>query len=339
MNDSHIFRYFKQKDNNLFSKLDSIDRKDLIKLLNDYLIKYRKILDFSKDITFGFEIEVENDHDKLSNIKVDKFFAKDGWYYEGDSSLEFGTEVISPILIDNEKSWKDLKRVCSSISKTSSIDKHAGGHIHVGVQTLGSNYNSWMNFIRLWATYENIIFRFTNGEYLNSRPCIKDYAQPVSSEMWNASIEADSKDHYLSNILDLLYYMDEPAVCFDYVKSDFCDKKLYKNNIEFRCPNGTLDPTVWQNNTNLFINMLLYSKSTKFDEDIVNKRHMILENDYCKLLKYNQIYLDQVFEFVDMIFNNNIDKINFLRQYLKNMEIAPNNNDYYKAKKFTYTKY
>ena len=37
-------------------------------------------------------------------------------------------------------------------------------------------------------------------------------------------------------------------------------------------------------------------------------------------MPYNKIYLEQALEFADLIFNNNIDKIYFLRQYLKSFE-------------------
>ena len=47
---------------------------------------------------------------------------------------------------------------------------------------------------------------------------------------------------------------------------------------------------------------------------------------------YKNIFLTQAIEFVDLIFNNNLDKIYFLRQYLKSFE---EKDSYEKAKKFT----
>ena len=104
------------------------------------------------------------------------------------------------------------------------------------------------------------------------------------------------------------------------------------NTIEFRCPNGTLNPVVWQNNVNLFVNLLKYSKDLSFDDDIVQKRHLINLDKFLELKWYNEIYLEQALELCDMIFNNNLDKIYFLKQYLKSFQVSKNKEDYLKTK-------
>ena len=71
--------------------------------------------------------------------------------------------------------------------------------------------------------------------------------------------------------------------------------------------------------------MLLYCKSSNFDHDTVMKRYEIESDNYSKIALYDEIFLDQVLEFCDMVFTNNLDKVYFLRQYLKSWEI-------YKAK-------
>ena len=45
----------------------------------------------------------------------------------------------------------------------------------------------------------------------------------------------------------------------------------------------------------------------------------IIRKNY-QIYSYNQIYLEQALELCDMIFDNNLDKIYFLRQYLKSFE-------------------
>lgn len=105
------------------------------------------------------------------------------------------------------------------------------------------------------------------------------------------------------------------------------------NTIEFRCPNGSLDPVIWQNNVNLFVNILKYSKSPKYDDDVITKRHEFNQDKYSSLRDYKEIYLEQALELCDMVFNNNFDKVYFLRQYLKSFQtgIIPLE----KSKKFT----
>jgi len=48
---------------------------------------------------------------------------------------------------------------------------------------------------------------------------------------------------------------------------------------------------------------------------------------------YSEIFLDQALELSDMIFDTNLDKIYFLRQYLKSYEVG--NYIFEKAKPFT----
>ena len=93
-----------------------------------------------------------------------------------------------------------------------------------------------------------------------------------------------------------------------------------------------MNSVVWQNNINLFVNMLLYAKSPDFNHDIVDKRKLINEGKYDNLKWYNELYLDQVLEFCDLTFNSNEDKIYFLRQYLKSFEIGES--DFKKCKQF-----
>ena len=45
----------------------------------------------------------------------------------------------------------------------------------------------------------------------------------------------------------------------------------------------------------------------------------------------SKIYVDDALEFVDLIFDNNMDKIYFLRQYLKSFEVS---DEYEIAKSF-----
>ncbi len=95
-----------------------------------------------------------------------------------------------------------------------------------------------------------------------------------------------------------------------------------RNTIEFRCPNGTLNPIIWQNNVNLFVNMLLYSQSSDFNEEIVSRRFNEITKENVRLELYKLINLDKAIELSDLIFKNNLDKVYFLRQYLKDFEIG-----------------
>ena len=47
---------------------------------------------------------------------------------------------------------------------------------------------------------------------------------------------------------------------------------------------------------------------------------------------YNIINIEEVLELADLIFDNNLDKVNFLRQYLKNFKTI---DEYKKTRVFT----
>ena len=70
-----------------------------------------------------------------------------------------------------------------------------------------------------------------------------------------------------------------------------------KDTIEFRCPNGTLNPVIWQNNINLFVHLLEYAKSPDFNYDVIFKRTNKVNNNSMKLLLYSKIDLFQATEF------------------------------------------
>lgn len=252
--DISIFDVINQSDNEEFSKLSGDDLTDLILLIDEYYIKMRSRLGFDESITFGLELEFENAIKFIINKKLKKAFPDKSWTAKKDASLKNGEEINSPILTDNELTWKDINKVCSIVQPFSSIGRKAGGHIHVGTQVLGSDRESWLNFLKIWSVYENVIFRFAYGEFLTSRPSIERYARPTSNYYRDRYELYKDDDYYdLNAILNNITYDRYHAVNFNNVKNGANFKE--GNTIEFRCPNGTLNPIIWQNNVNFFVKL------------------------------------------------------------------------------------
>lgn len=327
-----VFKYINPDSNDKLSDISGLDLQDLIFLINHSSLKLREKLGLEQDITFGLEIEFEKAKKDIIESKIYDYFNDNSWSMFNDNSLIKGAEIVSPILKDNEQTWKDTKKVCSIIESYASIDRNSGGHIHVGTQVLGDKKESWLNFIKLWSVYENIIYRFCYGEFLTARPSTPEYAEPVSQLFWGTYVRFEGKN---ASITDILYRLHEryQAVNFGNVSIGQLSDFMKDNTIEFRCPNGTLNPVVWQNNVNLFVNLLKYSKDSSFDDDIVQKRHLINLDKFLELKWYNEIYLEQALELCDMIFSSNIDKIYFLKQYLKSFQVSKNKEDYLKTKR------
>lgn len=92
-------------------------------------------------------------------------------------------------------------------------------------------------------------------------------------------------------------------------------KKEEENTIEFRCPNGTLNEVIWQNNLNFFLSLMNYAKDGYNNADweyYVNKANDNIDSDY----DYSELYLKDALELADLIFKTNQDKIDFLSNML-----------------------
>ena len=74
------------------------------------------------------------------------------------------------------------------------------------------------------------------------------------------------------------------------------------------------------NNYNIVNHFIKYCNNDSFDYDTILSRIEINKSKFNNLEYYRKIDSDGEIEFADLIFDKNIDKICFLRQYLKNME-------------------
>lgn len=285
----------------LLSKMNIKEQEELKKQLLKYKLDYRDTIKIDSNTTFGIEIEMEYNKGENFYKELSSFYEK-GWNLEYESTLINGDEMKSPVLRDND-SWDDLKKICNILKKYYTIKKTCGGHIHIGTQILGDEKTNWQNFCKLWSTYENVIYRFTAGEYLNTRKYASCYAKPLAK-----AIQFYKKENEYS--IQGIFTKDK-AVSFKKVKKF---EESFNNTIEFRCPNGTLEPIIWQNNINFLIQFLTYCKNKNFNYDVVDKREKDVSNNFHQ---YHFIYFEQALELVDLIFDNNLDKLYFLRQYLK----------------------
>lgn len=332
VDDSPVFKFINPNSNDKISEMSGFDLQDLIILIDEYYIKLRSCLGFEKYITFGLELEFENANVGIIDRQLSEAFPNGDWRTKYDGSLYNGAEVSSPIFRDNKANWKNLDKVCSIIEPLASIGKKSGGHIHIGTQTLGNNKESWLNFIKMWSVYENIIYRFAYGDFLTARPSMLEYAEPMTKSFWEDYEELKNIDASLEAIIFRISHTKYQAVNFNNVLKGKYNKLCDDNTIEFRCPNGSLNSAIWQNNVNFFVKFLTYSRSTSFNDDLVQQRHQLNLDKFAELKWYDEIYLEQALELFDMIFTNNFDKVYFLRQYLKSFEVCKKNTDYPKAR-------
>lgn len=338
-----IFNFLYPQNNDQLSLMTKQELEELKHLLNNYLIDMRSTLGFDRKITMGLELEFAFNPPNIDIFKrsIDlereiKEKCPDLFNcLKQEASFNYGREINTNVLTDSGFVWEYFYKMCNIVSKVANINDRCGSHIHIGTQALGNNPEHWLNFLKLWSTYENIIFRFSYGEHLIHRPIIDDYAKPEAQEFFDTYEKISSENPSVENILSHMSDSKCQAINFKNVRVGNYENMFYKNTIEFRTPNGTLNPIIWQNNINFFVRLLEYSKSPNFDNDLLNARLQTSKLLFNNLYMYSQIYFKVALELCDLIFTTNLDKINFLKQYLKDFKIASNSSDYSNTRKLT----
>ena len=302
--------------NDEFLKFDSFTREQVLKNINESLLQYRNLLFIPNDITFGTELEFDNCDNKVIKKQLSKYNLKSSWLTKEEPSIKNGGEVVSPTLTNTEEAWTNLKIVCDILKNKASNTDLCSAHVHIGKNILQDDIIAFENFIYLWSAYEHVIFRFCYGEFLSPRQNILQFASPVKTCFQKKYDDSITKNYTLAKLIKELSFRRELAVNFKNI--DFDSKS--KNTIEFRCPNGTFNEVIWQNNINLFVHLLMYAKSKNFDLDKIKNKKTSL--NLSNIEYYNEIYLEDAITLCDLIFDKNIDKLYFLRQYIKNYKIS-----------------
>ena len=330
MQNKAIFKLLNPKDNIILSEFNNYDLQELLYYINEYYLELRPSIALSKSDTFGFELEVEKTITNIIRKKID-YYLNNNWDLRDDRTLEDGCEVVSPMLCDKSELWLDVDNMCRILKKNAHVWYNSSGHIHLGTQIFGSKLQSWKNFLLVWSTYENIIYRFLYGEYLTARESITKYASPLSNLFYEKYSEIRTSNYIeISDITSIVPIPNRNVISFEKIKN--YDEMLKDNTVEFRGANNSLNGVIWQNNTNFLVAIVKFC-TNDIDVEKIERRRKLNGDIYNNLLFYEQIYLDQAIELCDMIFDKNLDKVYFLRQYLKSFQIG--NRNLQKAKRFT----
>jgi len=294
-----------------------VNKIEYLKNLKGKVIKYRDTLNLPSDITFGVEIEYEGvirDRITINMYDITYFEEQyENWQntFEPDLELsllgnDYNGEIKSPILKDNNITWANLELTLNILNKNNAIiTDNCGGHVNIGAHILEGNPKYYRNLLLLWILYEKEIYKFSSGEYekiRNTKYSVIDRVAPLLHQHLNYILEDWNKEPILYNYL---FYSNS------FITDKAHDVSLFKvsdgnykedNVIEFRLPNGTLKEEIWQNNINFFSKFVLACKKDldieKIVYDIRHKNHDLLS-------------------LADLVFDNVIDKENFLIQSLK----------------------
>ena len=290
-------------------KLSELNKKSLdeyFDYLNKQQLYYRDSLSLQEFVTFGIEIEYE----KFKREKVDNYTIRTlkKWHSKDDSTLKMGGEVTSPILTDSLTTWKELRKICNYLRKNKVYTKgNAGGHIRVGSHIMNADLEAWRCFLKTYMIYENELVYFLNGEDKLARKSASEYAKLVSSTYYKR-LDDINEARDLSELYYPIMLSKKNALSFYYTKLKSTHRDVY-NTVEFRSPNSSVNELIWQNNINTVTKLMLAARNKRIDEDFLDYK---LEKEPDKFT-----LLPKALELADIIFDNDLDKMYFLKQYKK----------------------
>ena len=247
-------------------------------------------INLPQKMTIGIEIESEGV--KLNSVKELINLIYNNWKCKGDDSLICGIEVVSPRLHADSDEIHNIYSICSVLSiYNQSVSDRCGGHIHIGADFLTS-VDAYKNLIEIWGNTELILYIIGNKKGQEPRDGIQDYSAPISKKIQNAmnrgELDLQNEDD-LQEFVSSLQEIQQDKYCsinFNNITDDGI------NTIEFRLPNGTINPDTWIENINLFGGIV------KVAEDIAiikqkNKEERTT-NDLEKLHAYESLKSDKV---------------------------------------------
>lgn len=304
----------KLNDNDKISKLDLCTLKELMQQIEKVNLPYRDNLYLPNEATFGLEIEYENVKKEILDIYMANKYNK--WQSTYDISLDDGGELVSPILTDKKETWEDLEKICTFLSANNPImNINAGGHIHVGSHILTDDFNLWRKFLKAYTFYESDLLYFLFGEDKRERGSFYQYARPVA-EIYHQDLELLNSFHSFEEFYDSDFITSGKNRALVLGGVTINPSSMQKDNtIEFRGANSSDKAIIWQNNVNTVTKLMLAASKDLIDEEKLDYR--LVEEPASSNNFFNSL------ELIDTIFDNNLDKIYFLKQYTKTFNFQP----------------
>ena len=171
--------------NTNLSILNASDIQELEHILTTFYLKFRSLLELPSFLTFGHEIEYRNANRNIITEQINTYFpnwqSKKEETISGFSSNPFlGGEISSPPLTNRIEAYQDLNVICNLLQDFPYISAaNTGAHLHIGAKIYQNKPLYYLRLLKLWIAFEDIIYRFSSGEYIYSRPEVKEYAPPV----------------------------------------------------------------------------------------------------------------------------------------------------------------
>lgn len=287
---------------------------------------------------------------------------KDNYGFIAKKDETVDAEITTPILHNSKSKWSLFYDMYTLLNETGAqIDDNTSCHVHYGTHMINTPQKLAL-LLKTLVVFEPIIFKFGYGEENRPREAIRYAPdQAIFSLMMTPQRVrkfVDVLESYNFKNPGLMHAAFKTFLAedlhsrpvFNFMNFDFTklqygisfDEPREDDHLEVRCNNGTLKPEIAQNYINLVAHILWAVNEGKIDEAYVEKEYakyrkkryhfdtpyMIIVNEeegmrYNRLLDgFDTIRLDKALKLADMIFETEIDKVYFLKQYLKLFEVS-----------------
>lgn len=278
---------------------------DIISELDRRPFVYREVLGIPKKVNFGLELEL----DKIDPDEVYKLVRKEfgsSWIVKEDKSLTKGenAEIVSPVLHNTKDTWILLKKMGELLERLNPNYDKCSFQVNFDGSIL-PRVEDKVRFLKLYAMYEDIVYRLSQGDRGSYRDSMEEYAAPIILYLKGGlSISNEASINLLSN-------QKRYGIAFK--------DKDSKDLIEFRSPNMSSNPIEWQNYINVFYYMLMAASKPKYDKSEVDR---YVDHYYkCYILEdYEREKREKAIQFAKVILPGNTDKSNFFHQYMGNVK-------------------
>ena len=269
--------------------------------LKNLPMQYRSKLTIPKNVNFGLELEL----DKVDFMEVRRLVSRyigGDWNVRVDNSLTKlnNAEINSPVLRNNKNTWELLYKMSELLKQINPSYDICSFQINFDANLLKTDKDK-IRFLKLYAMYEDIIYRFSMGEDMSYRESLETYASPIILTL-KGMLSINDKA-----VIETFSDQKRYGICFKTKSTDL---------IEFRTPNMTDNPCLWQNYITFFYYLLKLVSSGKYNEDEVDRyideysKIYILEN-------YELEKREKAIQLSKKLFFNSTDRINFMHQYLR----------------------
>lgn len=308
--------------NDKLAKLCGTDIQDFLWYIERYSLEYRNVLTLGDKIEIRLKTSFQKPLQEKLFLKsfspyADKMFSP--WEYHSVSDDKAAITSPYPFCYVGDLFWKEFGDICSILRESQVQVGKECSEVSIGTDLLVDEF-AWIHFLELWVAYEPIIYRFACGEYVSPNEKI-GYFKESYAPLFESFIsfmkdrERYTKDGYEETVHQFFMLLKE--------KGMFTEHRLLKisiNHFLIFGLNGSLNPVIWQNTIQFFVALMKCASSKTFDEEMVLKRIQRNHDMTITSAYYNEIYLQQALELGDLLFDNNLDKVYFLKQYLKFFE-------------------